>query len=231
MNKRRSLVNLVVLSFILLLLFIPAAIAAPPWKQTKSGTSGSATGTTSGTTTEKTVIINNTIIQQPVSGGDNVSFWSNWAQILGGILAVAAAVVGWYLSRRIRGKTATYMTEIDKVYREHNKNANKCEAHLADIREKIEEDFKKGKINDQSFSLLESRMDKYAQQLRSDIVSKRFELPEEMKKDVKHMLSDGIITKEEYDHFIEISTKSSMTSKDKQELQQLMKKWKEEDKR
>ena len=74
-------------------------------------------------------------------------------------------------------------------------------------------------------------MDKYAQQLRSDIVSKRFELPEEMKKDVKHMLSDGIITKEEYDHFLDISTKSSMTSKDKQELQQLMKKWKEEDKR
>ena len=52
-----------------------------------------------------------------------------------------------------------------------------------------------------------------------------------MKKDVKHMLSDGIITKEEYDHFLDISTKSSMTSKDKQELQQLMKKWKEEDKR
>lgn len=154
----------------------------------------------------------------------------NW-EMVGVILIIIGALVGWLISRRVRGKTATYMSEIDKVYRTYNKNSNKCEAELTHIREKIEDDFKKGKINDQSLSILESRIDKYSKELRSEIVSKRFALPEDLNRRIKHMLSDGIITKEEYGHFKEVIAKTDMGARDKEEISGLMKKWKDEDKR
>lgn len=154
----------------------------------------------------------------------------NW-EMFGVILAVIGAIIGWLISRRIRGKTAKYMSEIDGVYRSYNKNANKCEAELANLREQIENDFKKGKINDQSLAILDARIEKYAQQLRSDIVDKRAELPDDLKKKIKNMLSDGIITKEEYNHFKNIMGKSQMDAKDKEEINRIMKKWKDEDRR
>ena len=235
--KRHQIVFISAMIFLIILASI--ALAAPPWKRSGSSSTGSTSsgGTATTTTTQpikETVIINNnnTIIQAPAASNENVGIWSNWVQILGGLLAVIVALIGWYFSRRARGKTAQYMTEIDKVYYKHNKNTNKCEAELTAIKETIEEDFKNGKINDQSLAILDKRIDKYAKELRSGIIGKKFtSLPEDMGKTIKHMLSDGVITKEEYDHFSKALKGSKMSSKDKEELDQLMKKWKKEDRR
>lgn len=154
----------------------------------------------------------------------------NW-EMLGVILAVIGALVGWLISRRVRGKTAKYMSEIDRVYRSSNTSTNKCEAKLVGIRDQIEDDFKKGKINDQSLALLESRIDKYTRELRSGIVDRTTGIPTDLNKKIKHMLSDGVITKEEYAHFEEIVKKENMGASDKEEIRNLMKKWKDEDKR
>ena len=228
--------HIVLISAVIFLIILASiALAAPPWKKSGSSTgSTSSGGTVTPTTTQpaQVTVINNTIIQAPAASDANVSIWSNWIQIVGGLLAVIAALIGWYFSRRARGKTAQYMTEIDKVYHKHNKNTNKCEAELTAIKELIEEDFKKGNINDQSLAILDKRIDKYAKELRSDIISKKFaSLPEGMDKSIKHMLSDGIITKEEYAHFAEVLNKSEMSQKEKSELNALMHKWKKEDRR
>lgn len=211
-----------------LVLSISFVAAAPPWKKTSGSSTGATTpAATAPTTTQtKVIIINNT--QAPAA--QTTEWYKDW-NFIAIAIAVTGALIGWLISRRVRGKTATYMSEIDKVYRTYNKNSNKCEAELTHLREKIEDDFKKGKINDQSLSILDSRIDKYSKELRSEIVSKRFALPEDINKNIKHMLADGIITREEYDHFKEVLAKTSMSAKDKEEINKLMKKWKDEDRR
>ena len=217
---------------ILLIVTVPFVAAAPLWKKQASApttpTSTKTTTTTQPTVIKETVIINNT--QAPAIVQHDTPWYKDW-NFIGVAVALIAALAGWLISRRVRGKTAKYMSEIDHVYSKYSKNTHKCESELVNIKEKIEDDFKKGKINDQSLSLLDNRIEKYSKDLRSDIIDKRFKLPEEMNKNIKKMLSDGVITKEEYEHFKEIAKKAQMGSKDKEEIHKLMKRWKEEDKR
>lgn len=197
---------------LLLILSVQLVAAAPPWKKQPQPT-------------DPQIIYVNQTVPAPASEG------LNW-EMIAVILAVIGVIGGWLISRKVRGKTAKYMSEIDKTYRTYNKNANKCEAELAGIREKIESDFKKGKINDQSLAILEGRIDKYSENLRSDILDKKFKLPADLKKKIKHMLSDGIITKEEHEHFLDIIKGDyGLSKKDEAKLRALMRKWKDEDKR
>lgn len=196
----------------LLVISVQLVAAAPPWKKQPQPT-------------DPQIIYVNQTVPASASGG------LNW-EMIAVILAVIGVIGGWLISRKVRGKTAKYMGEIDKTYRTYNKNANKCEAELANVREKIENDFKKGKINDQSLAILETRIDKYSENLRTDILDKKFKLPKDLNKKIKHMLSDGIITKEEHEHFLEIIKGDHGLSKaDETRLKTLMKKWKTEDKR
>lgn len=200
------------------------AMAAPPWKKTTTTTKPTTTTTPQPQVVERVIVQNNTqtIVSQQ-SGLD-------W-QMIGTVIAIIAAIGGWLISRKVRGKTAKYMTEIDKAYRTYRKNANKCEAELAGVREKIEEDFKKGKINDNSLAILDARIDKYSKELRSEAIDKGFKLPPDLNKKIKHMLSDGVITKEEYEHFAQAIEKEQLSKQDKDELNKLMRKWRDEDKR
>lgn len=222
MKKRYSILAILLIFSILL---ASTVLAAPKNKNVP----GQNTGT--GSTTDPTpqvIVYNNTIVQQPSSTPTSDIPW----EMIGVILAIIGAIVGWLISRMVRGKTAKYMTEIDKTYRTYNKNTTKCESELADLKEKIEDDFKKGKINDQSLALLDSRIDKYAKELRSGIIGKKFTaLPEDIGKTIKHMLSDGVITKEEYTYFSKTLKSSKMNTKDKAELNKIMQKWQKEDRR
>lgn len=204
---------MLVLAALLLVMSLQFAAAVPAWKKQPAAAS------------EPQVIYINQTVPAQDSGG------LNW-EMIGVIIAVVGVGVGWLISRKVRGKTAKYMGEVDKVYRTYNKNANKCEAELAGLKEKIESDFKKGKINDQSLAILGARIDKYSEKLRTDIIDKGFKLPPGLDKKIKHMLSDGIITKEEYNHFLEIIKEDhGMGKADEARLRALMKKWKTEDRR
>lgn len=226
-DRRIMFLIMLMFSLVFILILIQSAAAAPAWK--KASTTPTKTTTTSTntapTTTEKIIIINNTQGATP-----SEPWYKDW-NFIGVAIVIIGGIVGWLVSRKVRGKTAKYMSEIDKVYRKYNTNTHKCEAELTNIREQIEDDFKKGKINDQALSILDKRIDKYAKELRSDIVNRRESLPEELKRDIKHMLSDGVISNEEYEHFSELSKKAKMSAKEKEEITKIMKRWKEEDKK
>ncbi|MBU0536375.1 MAG: hypothetical protein KKE20_05380 [Nanoarchaeota archaeon] len=154
----------------------------------------------------------------------------NW-EMIGVILVILGGLVTWFISRLVRGKTAKYMTDIDGAYNKYRMNTNKCEAELTHLREKIESDFKNGKLNDQGLAILEKRIEKYSRELRSSIIDGRFELPNDLHGSIKKMLADGVITKDEYAHFKDALKKTSLGSSDKAELKKLMKRWKESDKK
>ncbi|MFO8016423.1 MAG: SHOCT domain-containing protein [Candidatus Woesearchaeota archaeon] len=195
----------------------------PPGLQDKGSDSTDSGGTADSGGTEETTDTADTTL--PDEGG------INW-EMVGVIVAIIGIFGGWLLSRRVRGKTARYMGEIDRAYKENKEDPQKGEKRLSELRERIEEDFKKGKLNDQTLALLESRLDKYSEKLRTSIIESDMQLPPDIQKKIKHMLSDGVITKEEYDHFLKMMNEEHGMSKgDEQKLKQLMKRWKGEDKR
>ncbi|MFC1733712.1 hypothetical protein ACFL6I_25720 [candidate division KSB1 bacterium] len=208
-----------ILFALLLIILVQFAAAVPAWKKDKTP------DTTTTTTPEPQVIYVNQTVSAPETDG------VNW-EMIGVIVAIAGVSAGWLISKKVRGKTAKYMSEMDKIYKTHKKNSNKCEKELSKLRGKIEDDFKKGKLNDQGLAILETRIDKYSERLRTEMIEKGFTLPSDLHKKIKHMLSDGIITKEEHAHFLEIiKNDHSMSKHDEARLKALMKKWKTEDKR
>lgn len=215
---KKALLFIILISLISVLI-APSVLAIPAWKQQPT------TPTTPTAPVEPQVIYVNQTVAVPVEDEG-----INW-EMIGVIIVIIAGIVGWIISRLVRGKTAKYMSEIDGVYRKYNKNTNRCEAELTNLREKIDNDFKKGKLTDQALGILEKRIEKYSRELRSDIIGSKFQLPSDLSGNIKKMLADGVITKEEYSHFKDVLGKANMGSKEKEELNNLMKKWKDSDKK
>ena len=202
---------------IILLVLVSVVLAAPPWKQASQKTAAPT----------QTVVVQNVteiIVQNataPQKGGIDWNFVGGMAAII----ALAAAAVGWWLSRRQRGMTSQYMREIDKTFNSYKDNSSKCESELYNIKEKIDKDFAHGKVNENAYTILDARLDKYLSEIRKGIVSSEFKLSTADKKELNDMLEDGVITQEEYSKFSKMKL-GELSSADKQKLKHLMGKWK-----
>jgi len=202
------------------LIIVSVVLAAPPWKKQP------ATATTPKTPPQTVVVQNVTriIVQNNTAARQEEGIDWNLVGGITAIIALAAGAFGWWFSRKSRGMTAKYLREIDRAFNEFRDNTSKCESVLYDIKEKIEGDFSKGKIDDSAFSILDSRLDKYLSEVRKGIISTHFKLSEVHKKELDDMLGDGIITKDEYRKFKKMKI-SELSGKDRKRLQELMQKW------
>lgn len=202
--------------YLLVALFLfSVVLAAPPGQAKKQPTTSGSTATSQ----PQVIIIQN----QTAAPQEGV----NWEFVgaLMAILAGVAAVIGWLFSRRASGATATYLREIDRSFNQYKNNASKCESELYSLKHKIEKDFAQGKIKDSGFSILDGRLDKYLSEVRKDVISSEFKLSSSNKKELNEMLDDGIISEEEYEKFSKMKLEG-LSSKDKEKLNSLMKKWK-----
>jgi len=217
---------MIILYVFLFLIVASVAMAAPAWKK-QPATAPAKTTTTTTTAAKPTVIYQNVtqVIVQNNTGQEKES-GMDW-NLVGGvaaIIALAAAAVGWFLSRKERGMTSKYIREIDRSFNEFRDNTSKCESVLYNIKEKIEKDFSKGKINDSAFSILDARLDKYLSDVRKGVIGSQFKLTEANKKELDNMLEDGVITEKEYERFKKMKI-SELPAGDRKKLQSLMKKW------
>ena len=69
------------------------------------------------------------------------------------------------MNRRKRGRVKTLLDDIDNVFFSHKKNARRCEAELYRLKDIVLEDYKNGKINEQSYDVLNERIDDYLSKL------------------------------------------------------------------
>jgi len=155
----------------------------------------------------------------------------NWEQI-GVILAIIGAMIGGLLSRGKRRRIKKLLDDIDKTYGSFKMNSRKCEAELYRHRDIVLEQLKKGKINEESYNILDKRIDNYLGEIRERIMEERFgKVPPGLKDEVHKMLEDGEINEIEYTAFASILEKSEdIGGKEKKELKGLFKKWRDEDK-
>jgi len=129
-----------------------------------TGWAGTGCVSTSGTTTSVTFTITepssitwNWQTQQPLS-----------IEVLAlfiGVFSVICTVTAFAVNRRKRGRVKTLLDDIDDAYFGFKKNARRCEAELYRLRDIVLEDYKNGKINEQSYDVLNERINDYLSKL------------------------------------------------------------------
>lgn len=164
-----------------------------------------------------------------IAGIDWALFWT----IMGASAGVAALLAGWYYSRRKKKSISKFMTEIDDTYSSFKMKSRRCEAELYRLKDMISDELKKGKIEENTYMLLEKRIEDYLKEVREQLISEKFGgLPSNMKNELKQMLKDKDISEKEFKKFEVLLKKTAgMEDEDKEELSKMVKKWKEEDSR
>lgn len=202
--------NRLLILIVLILLVLPIAYSAPPWKKQPT--------TTQPTTTKEIIIINQTV---PSQGGTN---W-DMVGVIVAILTVLVGVIGWLLTRKKSSTTSKYITEINKTYTNYKSNSDQCESELLELKSKIEKEFSSGKLTEQSFDILDRRIDNYIGEIRKGILQ-QLNLGGELKSKIDKALKDGKITKDEYDA-VEKLDLSQLVKEKRDKLMKLLNKWRE----
>lgn len=206
--------NKLLIFIVLILLITPIIYSAPKWKQ--PSTPSTSTQPTQ-TVIEKTVIINNTATAQE-SGTD----WN----MIGGIIAIISVIVGivgWFLTRKKTGTTSKYLSEINKTFNDFKGNTDNCEVKLVELKSKIEKDFSSGKLTEQSYDILDRKIENYLSDIRKGVIN-RFDLKGDIKNSIEKALKDGNVSKEEYNSIKNMNLKYLPKDK-KEKLLKLLKKW------
>jgi len=86
--------------------------------------------------------------------------------LVGIALTVALVVPAWVRTRRKRGVIKTFLNEIDDVYTRFKTDPRKCEEELYRLRNTILEGLTDGKISEESYDILDKRIDKYMEELQ-----------------------------------------------------------------
>jgi YVTN family beta-propeller protein len=97
-----------------------------------------------------------------------LSFEQYLAIILGPI-SIISITVGWFFRNRQRRHLDKYMTIIDTAYEslEQNNNSKECLLHLQLVRKEIAQLFKKGKISDAYYNILDKKISEYIEKVNS----------------------------------------------------------------
>ena len=84
-----------------------------------------------------------------------------------GFVALPFALVGieWYKNRRRRGTLKALLNEIDEVYSSFKTNPPRCEEELYRLRDKNLEVVADGKITQESYDIMDRRIEKYLEEL------------------------------------------------------------------
>jgi YVTN family beta-propeller protein len=89
--------------------------------------------------------------------------------IILGPISIISITVGWFLRNRQRRHLNKYMTIIDTAYEslEQNNNSKECLLRLQLVRKEISHLFKKGKISDAYYNILDKKISEYIEKVNS----------------------------------------------------------------
>lgn len=154
----------------------------------------------------------------------------NW-EAMGVMLFIISGVVTWFITRRKKRKIGKLMHEVDNAYSKFKMNTKRCEAELYRLKDIIDEQFKKGKLDEGSYNILEKRISDYMREIREQIINEKFGgLPTKLHGEIDKMLEDGKISKEEYENIKKVlKDTTGVKEGEKEEIRELIDKWKRKD--
>lgn len=95
--------------------------------------------------------------------------WIAKPEVIGlfiGLFSVVVTIGGYLATRKKRSRIRTLLDEIEDAYYRYKKNTRRCEAELYRLKEVALEQYKTGKITEESYKIIIERADDYAKELR-----------------------------------------------------------------
>jgi hypothetical protein len=86
--------------------------------------------------------------------------------LVGTVITVGLVGTAWIRTRRKRGIVRTFLTEADEIYSRYKTDSRKCEEELYRLRNTILEGLTDGKITEESYNIVDKKIDKYMKELR-----------------------------------------------------------------
>lgn len=170
-------------------------------------------------------------------GGEGTKLGAGWIdnpEVMVGLIALVAvaggSAYGVYRRKKKQGRFSALLTDLDEVYKSYKMNPHKCEIELEKMRALVNEDLKKGVIDENNYSILKERIDELIREIRSDSLHTQVkDIPKELELRIKDMLIDGEISRAEYDKLLPIIMGSEMASEDKKRVEKVVESWMKED--
>jgi hypothetical protein len=160
--------------------------------------------------------------------------WDVWGIMLEVIVLLVTGLLAFIGYRRLskkKGALKVYMDEIEEISKLKDKDPEKYETRLNELEEKVNTEFRDGKMEDLHFLMLQELLATKRGEVRRATVSKKFRsLPKGIASNLEEMLKDDKISKDEYMSFVATMQKSkTLTPYEKKELSKMVSKWEVED--
>jgi parallel beta-helix repeat protein len=157
--------------------------------------------------------------------GQTYDWWGLIMAVISGIIAIMMFLFGLFRMRRKKGKLREYMDKIEEITKS-DKDPRDKELELKGLKGEIKSEFSKELIVENHYIILEREVDNAIGEIRTEILEERVSMPEELKGDVKEILEDGVVTKEEYRAIMDkIRSNRQLNSLEKSKLNSMMTRW------
>lgn len=94
-------------------------------------------------------------------------YWVQFLALVVSLIGVVLAVSGFSLATKKKQKyLKKYLHEIDDVYSSYKWKTKRCEAELYRLQDQIEDQLKEGAIDENTYHLLEKRIEKYLDEIK-----------------------------------------------------------------
>lgn len=94
-------------------------------------------------------------------------YWVQFLALVVSLIGLILGVTGFSLANKKKRKyLKRYMHEIDDAYSSYKLKTKRCEAELYRLQDQIEDQLKDGKIDENTYHLLEKRIEKYLDEIK-----------------------------------------------------------------
>jgi len=155
-------------------------------------------------------------------------FLERWGELILAGLAILASMIGWLLLRKRRAKVRGYLQDLDQIVESLGSNVQELETQIDRMKEGVSEDYRKGKIDEQQYQLVERKIEdarRIARQNEAEEVLGN--LPSTIHSALQDALEDGQVDEEEVKHLLTES--ADLEANQKHELEGMLDRWREED--
>jgi hypothetical protein len=156
------------------------------------------------------------------------SFLERYWEPLFAVGAILISIVGWVMLRRQKANVHGYLDKIDKKVKEQGNNLDHLDTELANLREEVTRHYRKGKLDENQYLVIEKKIDDSLSKARVRNISLSLEKTSpELIAAVNTALADGRIQPEEVEQVL--NQAGELDAAQKAQLKDIMVQWAKKD--
>ena len=96
-------------------------------------------------------------------------YWVQFLALVVSVIGVVLAVSGFSLANKKKHKyLKRFLHDIDNAYSSYKMKSKRCEAEMIRLQDQIEDKLKEGALDEGSYHLLENRINKYLEEIKTE---------------------------------------------------------------